>query len=111
MHSKYILSRYWEKEILNDIDGFEFLFSKIGRHFAILDTIKDSPALHRSLALKMYMAPSVSFSPLTMTPEQAIAQYNTQVNNVNTHQVISCRLRQTNVHINPSPDPLPYPHY
>ena len=75
----------------------EFVFSKIGRHLAILDTIKDSPALHRSLALKMYMAPSVSFSPLTMAPEQAITQYNTQVNNVNTHQVILCRLRQANI--------------
>lgn len=46
----------------------------------------------------MYMAPSVSFSPLTMTPEQAITQYNTQVNTVNTHQVISCRLRQTKIY-------------
>ncbi|XP_061174982.1 lysosomal alpha-mannosidase-like [Saccostrea echinata] len=49
-----------------------------GKHLMILDTIKDSPALHRSLALKSYMAPSVSFSELTMTPEQAMTKYNTQ---------------------------------
>lgn len=49
-----------------------------GKQLALLDTIEDSPALHRSLALRMYMAPSVSFSPLTMTPEQAMAKYNTQ---------------------------------
>ncbi|XP_048762590.2 lysosomal alpha-mannosidase-like isoform X2 [Ostrea edulis] len=49
-----------------------------GKHLVILDTIEDSPSLHRSLALQMYMAPSLSFSQLTMTPEQAMSKYNTQ---------------------------------
>ena len=36
-----------------------------GKHYLLLDNVKRSASLHRDLAERLFMAPSVSFSQLT----------------------------------------------
>ena len=50
-----------------------------GKHYLILESIESSAALHRDMAERLYMGPTVTFAPLVQTPPQYIQEFNTKV--------------------------------
>jgi len=50
-----------------------------GKHYLILESIESSAALHRDMAERLYMGPTVTFAPLVQTPPQYIQEFNTKL--------------------------------
>lgn len=48
-----------------------------GKHYVFLDTVSNSASLHRDMALRLYMAPSVSFSEITTKQTDWRKKYRT----------------------------------
>jgi len=64
----------------NSIVSASFCVACTGKHYVYLDDIAASVQLHRNKAQKLYMAPSLAFTPLQTSMQDYSSNFHTQVN-------------------------------